>query len=114
MQYGECQVVEIDKGSLSVAGDIDFQCLCSDPEVLAGILVCVQNKVIALSSMQDDVVQVLYWLEEESISCNQSELVTVNGESVERMYRVMLIIKTKLLCLHVVHKVPILLWLHKL
>ena len=74
-------MVEVDKRSFSVAGDVDLQSLCSDPVVLAGVLVGIDNKVVSLSSVEDDVVQVRYWLDEESVSCNERELVTVNGES---------------------------------
>ena len=86
MEHSKCQVVEVNKRSPDSAGCIDLQCFCSNPVIPVRILISVDNKVISLSSMQDDVIEVTYWLDEESISCYECELMTVNGEPGEEVY----------------------------
>ena len=69
MQHSQGLVVEVDERSCCVASDIDLEGLCPDPVVLRGILVGIYYKVIAFSSMEDDVVQIGERLDEVSIGC---------------------------------------------
>ena len=71
VEYSKGLVVEVGIWSLSVTSGVDLQSLSSDPVVTARVLVGINHKVIAFSSMDDDVVQVGYWLYEEPIHSDE-------------------------------------------
>ena len=51
-------MVEVNIRSFYIASNIDLKGLCPDPVVVRGILVGIYYKVITLSCMDDDVVEV--------------------------------------------------------
>ena len=82
VEHCESLVVEVGIRRPSVAGGVDLQSLGSDPVVAGRVLVGLHDKVVALGSVDDDVVQVGYWLNEKAVCSYESQLVAVYREPV--------------------------------